>query len=162
MHKIVAGISLNISEPYSSGQTLGPTEAKVLNKIRAKNFTNTIRSKVADLIQEELSEEQIQTLVTDMDSCYVPSSSSILDPIEREALKLAADMVKSHLLETGRRPSICPPEFSEDEWQEKISNEIDRVAETPAVVELATKNVEARRKSSSSIALALDVLPADA
>lgn len=157
MLKIVAGIEAEISEPYAAGMILSEVDAKILNKLRAKNFTNSIRAKIEKMKLEDLTELEIKNHISDMDSCYVLSTASILDPVEREAQKLATDILKSHLAETGRKINQTPAGFSDDEWQTKISEEIDRIAEDPKVLSVAQTNVELRRKNSSTLAAAIGV-----
>lgn len=155
MLKVVAGIETEISEPYAAGMILSEVDAKILNKVRAKNFTNAIRSKIEKMRLEDLSELEIKNHISDMDSCYVLSATSILDPIEREAIKIATDLVKAHLAQDGRKINQTPAGYSDDEWQTIISQEIERVAETAEVISVAQTNVELRRKGGTSLANSL-------
>ena len=64
---------------------------------------------------------------------------------------MARDLLKEHLASTGRKLTVAPDGLTEDEWKEKVDNEVDRIASQPDVLAAAKKNVDAKRKQSASL-----------
>src|SRR5690606_9743805 len=91
-----------ISQPYEEGHTLTAIEAKVLNQVRAENIGNNVRKKVQELLAEGKTAEA-EALVAEKDREYqfteaaAGGSSRTMDPVEKEARKIARDAIKAAL-----------------------------------------------------------------
>ena len=107
----VAGVVVQISQPYVEGHVITANEAKALNQTRTENIQNNTRKAVTDLIKENGFEDaesvtdtvqaEIQALVTEYDGEYEfavrTSAASVVDPVEKEARKLVRDNIKALL-----------------------------------------------------------------
>lgn len=69
---------------------------------------------------------------------------------------MARELLKAHLQESGRKLTVAPEGLSQEEWDEKIENEIDRIATLETVLEAAKKEVDARSKRAAKLSAALE------
>ena len=157
MQKFIAEHQFEISAPYSEGHTLTAIEAKVLNQVRAENIGNNVRAKVKELIAAGNTAEA-ESLVAEKDASYVfteaaaGGGSRTLDPVEREARKLARDTIRAALAEQGKKMNKAPEGTSDEEWKEKIAAAIETVAARDDIIAAAKKAVSQRDKAVSSAA----------
>lgn len=162
MQKTINGLQFEISEPYAEGHTLNAIEARVLNQTRSENIGNNLRAKIKEMQEDDTkSEQDIYDLVADLDSRYEftaagVSASRKLDPVEKEAVKIARELLKQHLAASGRKLTVAPEGYTEEEWDDKVAAEIERIAAEDAVVKAAKKNVEAKQKQAATLAEALE------
>src|SRR5690606_27863361 len=106
--RIIGGIAFDISQPYEEGHVLTAIEARVLNQTRSENVGNNVRQKIKDMQEEGKSEDEIRAFVAEVDAEYTfaaarDGSARVVDPYEREARKIARELLKAHLAETGRK-----------------------------------------------------------
>lgn len=153
--KIINGHAFEISQPYVEGQTINEAEARALNQVRSENIGNNVREKVKELMEAGDIDGAI-ALVTERDAEYVITLANVgtgrkLDPVENEARKLARELIKNSLLETGRKITIAPEGVTKEEWDAKIEAETDRIAGLEEVLKLAKKNVAERQKRGSAL-----------
>lgn len=159
--KTIEGRNFEISQPYAEGHSITAIEARVLNQTRSENIGNNVRAKLKTAIEEGKSDDELAALVAEVDASYEFTAAGTraaakLDPYEREARKMARELLKAHLSESGRKLTVAPEGMSEDEWNEKIEAEIDRIATLDSVLEAAKKEVNARTKRAEKLAGALD------
>lgn len=160
MQKTINGVQFELLEPYSEGHVCSAIEARVLNQTRSENIGNNTRAKIKEMQEGDASEQDILDYVASVDADYVftaagVSASRKLDPVEREARKIARELLKEHLANSGRKLTVAPEGLTDEEWDDKVSSEIDRIASDDAVVKAAKKNVEAKQKQAASLAEAL-------
>lgn len=158
--KVINGLSFNISQPYQAGHALTELEAKVLNQTRSENIGNNVRAKIKEMQEEGKTDEEIVDLVTKFDADYIfrtvsEGSGRSVDPYEREARKIARELLKDHLATTGRKITVTPEGLTDDEWKDKVDAEVDRISSTEAVLKAATKNVNAKRKQADELLAAV-------
>jgi hypothetical protein len=161
MLKTINGQQFEISEPYAEGHTISAIEARVLNQTRSENIGNNVRAKIKEMQEANSSEQEITELVSSVDTDYVftaagVSSSRKLDPVEREAVKIARELLKAHLATSGRKLTVAPEGSTEEEWEDKVTSEIERIAAMDSVVAAARKAVAAKQKQADSLAEALE------
>ena len=161
MPKMINGLAFEISAPYAEGHTINEAEARVLNQTRAENIGNNVRAKLKEMAEAGSSLEELQAFVAEKDAEYVFTLSNAgqsrqLDPVEREAIKIARDLLKQHLGETGRKLTVAPQGFTDEEWAEKIESEVDRIAQSEPVLKAAKQRVDARKKQADSLMSALE------
>ncbi len=159
--KTINGMQFELSAPYAEGHTINEIEARVLNQTRAENIGNNTRAKIKEMQDANASEQEITDYVLGVDANYVftaagVSSSRKLDPVEREAVKIARELLKSHLSTSGRKLTVAPEGMTDEEWEEKVTAEIERIAALDEVVKAAKKNVDAKNKQASTLAEALE------
>lgn len=159
--KLINGISFLVLQPYAAGQVLTEAEAKALNQVRSENIGNNMREAVKKAQAEGKSEAEIQAMVAEYDAAYVFNLASVrqsavkLDPVEREALAIAKEQVKAHLLSKGRKLTTVPEGMTKEEWEDKLAATVESVASNPAVIEEAKKAVKAKQKRAEALAGAL-------
>lgn len=159
--KVINGISFEISQPFVEGHVLTALEAKVLNQTRSENVGNNVRAKIKEMQEPEdgsapKSEAEIRAYVTEFDAGYEfrtasEGSGKSRDPYEVEARKIARDLLKEHLASTGRKLTVTPEGLTDDEWKDKVDQEVDRIASSDNVLAAAKKNVDAKKKQSASL-----------
>lgn len=159
--KTIEGKNFEISQPYTEGHTITAIEARVLNQTRSENIGNNIRAKLKAAIEEGQSDDALAQLVADLDASYEFTAAGTraaakLDPYEKEARKMARDLIKQNLAETGRKLTVPPEGTTQEEWDEKIEAEVDRIATLDVVLEAARKEVDARTKRADKLKTALE------
>lgn len=159
--KTINGQQFEISAPYAEGHTITAIEARVLNQTRAENIGNNTRAKVKEMQDANASEQEIAEYVSTVDTEYQftaagVSSSRKLDPVEREAVKLARELIKGKLAETGRKITVAPEGLTQEEWDDKVTAEVERVAADENIIKVAQKNVAAKQKQAETLATALE------
>lgn len=160
MTKIINGLEFEISLPYSEGYIINVAEAKALNQTRAENIGNNTRAKIKEMQEANTPVEEIREYVAGIDANYVLTlaavgSSRKLDPVEREAQKLAKELLKAHLMQTGRKLTVAPEGKTDEEWELEVQEEVDRIAAIEDILKAAKSNVDAKRKQSEKLAAAI-------
>lgn len=160
MAKTINGMAFELSTPYAEGHTVSAIEARVLNQTRAENIGNNVRAKIKEMQEAGNTEQEIIDYVTGVDGAYTftaagVSASRRLDPVEREATKLARELLKQHLAQSGRKLTVAPEGLTDEEWDDKVAAEVERIAADEQIVKAAQKNVAAKQKQADSLADAL-------
>lgn len=160
MAKTINGMEFEISAPYTEGHTISAIEARVLNQTRAENIGNNARAKIKEMQEAGNTEAEIVDYVLGIDQGYEftaagVSASRKLDPVEREANKIARELLKAHLATSGRKLTVAPEGLTDDEWDDKVASEVERIAGLDEVLKAAKKNVDAKNKQADTLAAAL-------
>lgn len=158
--KTINGLQFELSAPYAEGHTINALEARVLNQTRAENIGNNTRAKIKEMQEANASEQEITDYVSSVDTDYQftasgVSSSRKLDPVEREAVKIARDLLKAHLATSGRKITVAPEGLTDEEWEDKVTSEVERISALDEVVKAAAKAVAAKSKQAEQLAAAL-------
>lgn len=159
--KTIEGRNFNISQPYEEGHVLSAIEARVLNQTRSENIGNNVRAKLKEAIEGGKSDDELAALVAEVDAAYAFTAAGTraaarLDPYEREARKIARELLRAHLADTGRKLTVAPDGSTQEEWDEKIEAEVDRIATMDTVLEAAKKEVDAKKRRADKLASALE------
>lgn len=159
--KTIEGRNFDISQPYEEGHTITAIEARVLNQTRSENIGNNVRSKLKEAIEQGASDDALAALVAEVDASYAFTAAGTraaakLDPYEREARKIARELLRAHLADSGRKLTVAPDGSTQEEWDEKIEAEVDRIATLDTVLEAAKKEVDAKKKRADKLATALE------
>jgi len=160
VNKTINGLEFEISEPYTEGHTISAIEARVLNQTRAENIGNNTRAKIKEMQEAGNPDQEIFDYVSGVDNSYVFTAGGVsrarkLDPVEREAVKIARDLLKAHLANDGRKLTVAPEGMTDEEWDDKVTAEVERIAALDEVVKAAKKNVDAKNKQADQLAEAL-------
>lgn len=158
--KTINGMEFDISSPYAEGHTISAIEARVLNQTRAENIGNNARAKIKEMQEAGSGDQEIIDYVSSVDTNYVFTAAGVsaarkLDPVEREATKIARELLKGHLAADGRKLTVAPEGLTDDEWDDKVSAEVERIAGLDEVLAAAKKNVSAKNKQAETLANAL-------
>lgn len=117
---------------YQEGHTLTALEAKVLNRCRAENVGNNVRSKIKDAIAAGTVNEAIaaaESYASEYqftEAAAGGSSRAKLTPLETECKRLAQIAIKQHIESSGRKVSEvkkADPEKYEAAVLKAMSNE---------------------------------------
>lgn len=154
--KTINGLAFEISMPYEAGQTINEAEAKALNQTRSENIGNNLRAKVKEMAEAGESHEAIAAIVSEADASYVftlaaVSTSAKLDPYEREAQKIAKELVKAKLAAQGRKLTDVPEGVTKEDWEAKVQATIEQVASGENVIKAARKAVDAKKKQGEAL-----------
>lgn len=151
----IAGNSFKVPEPYAEGHPLDGNEASTLNQTYAENVRNNLASKVAEAVEASKKEGAapldlvaLQTLVDDYVADYqfgVRRGGSTGDPVEREALNQARELVKAKIREKGAKLS----DYKAADITKKAVEVLDKY---PQIREQAKITVEAQQAAAASLA----------
>lgn len=152
----IQDINFEAPQPYAAGHTLSEVEAGVLNQALAENLRNNFAKKVKDAraglaSTDSLSAEKLATLKAEFDSyagSYVFKAKGAprqpLDPIQREAEKIATGLLNAALNKKGSKRADLP----EGRWELLLAE----VAAKPTV------RAEAERRVAAAKSVAADAL----
>lgn len=154
--KTINGLAFEISVPYEAGHIVTEAEAKALNQTRAENIGNNLRKKITEMQEAGEPFETIAALVAEADANYIFTLANVstarkLDPYEKEAVKIARELIKEHLAASGKKLTVAPEGYTQEEWEDKIEGEVERISTSEAVMKAAKKNVDARKKTAESL-----------
>lgn len=145
--KIIAGEEFEIPQPYSEGRTITAVEAKVLNQVYAENIGNNMRETVKKALVEgtlEAARATVLKYANEYQFTVAGVGRGKLTPEEREARKIARDLLKSVAHDQGKKLS----DFEDD----YIESKVDEYSQLPDVVAEAKRIVKARSKSQQTLA----------
>jgi hypothetical protein len=162
----ISGVNFDAPFKYAAGHVLTEVEAKALNQTRFENLRNNFAKQVKDAgITGDTPTDELKAKFAEYEAAYdfatpgTGTGATRLDPIEKEAVALARDIVKQALAAKGR--SYNPPKDATDEQKEaykaSIAASVESVAAKDEVIAQAKKNVAARAKSIDAITAGLDL-----
>lgn len=151
----INGITVAVSQPYAEGHTINEAEAKALNQVRAENIGNNRRSELKKLLEaEDATPESVQAAAQEIVAAYdkeyvftlasVGGGSARLDPVTKEARKIARALITDKLSEMG----VTQKAYIEANGEDSIKNKIAELAENEKIVEAAKAAVKERNKTS--------------
>ena len=155
----IQNLGFECAAPYAEGHVLTKAEAGVLNQTRAENlrnnFASVIKAKQKALSEEEpprteLSEDELADL-REQFAAYESeyefqgkrTSRAPVDPVKREANKMARDAINAAL----RERDINPKDLVAGKMEELISQYLEK---NPDVLEEAKRRVETVRAAASA------------
>ena len=101
----IQGKSFNIPKPFTEGHLCSNSEAGVLNQILAENTRNNWASRIKKEVEEEtFDQSKMQAEIDEYLENYdfgVRRGRGPSDPVEREALNMAKEIVRNALREKG-------------------------------------------------------------
>ena len=157
----ILGEKFVVNTPFVEGHTCTAAEAKVLNQTRGENLGNQFRPRIKALQNGNADNDTIESIQADFaerNNTYeftlasVGGGSRTMDPVEKEARKIARDLLADHLAKDGRKIGTAPDGETKESWKEKTDEQIANISNKDAVIAQAKKNVEARKKSTAKMA----------
>lgn len=154
---VINSIIFQAPAPYVEGHQCNAIEASVLNQTLAENLRNNFsktvkkqKEKAGDRELTEPEQEALRQIFADYCKDYrfaLRTGPKIpIDPIGKEALKIATSLVKEALAKKGKKPS--------DLVDGLFDKHVSKVAAYPNVVAEAKRRVEATRAVANE---ALDI-----
>lgn len=151
----IAGEVFTVAVPYAAGHVITEAEANALNQSRCE----AVRNNTAKAVKEALEagdKNKAAEIVAAYDAEYVFSirsgggATKVIDPIEREALKVAKEVLKAKLAELSKKASDYDKNF--------LAQKIEEIATTnEAVRKEAAKRVKAQSKFTSEVGAELSL-----
>jgi len=164
---IIAGETFEINTPYVAGHTLTEVEANVLNQTRVENVRNNTAKAIKEAKESgdpaKLAEARAAVLAYDLEYIFSAGGSRgegatvKLDPIEREARKIAKAILTAELTKKGFKFSTAPAGVSADDWKAKMEANIAKIAVLPDVLKAAEKAVKQANKVRDEANIELDL-----
>lgn len=158
----IAGHVFAVPQPFAAGHVLTEGEAKALNQTFAENIRNNMAAKVKAAFDAEKAPaegEPTADNIADYISAYansyeftiasVAAAKRITDPIEREALAVAKELLSEALRQRG----LTLAKIEKEARDAKIAE----IAERPEIIKEAKKRVEDRAKKAGSLLEGLDL-----
>lgn len=149
----IQGVSFEVTAPYAAGHVVTEAEALALNQVRAENIRNNKARAVKAAKEEhgdELPSDILKALaaeVSEYDKNYEFTIASVgggrtpVDPVEREAVKIAKTLINAKLKEMGKTvKDYC----STDEGKARYDENVARIAASEGVVKQAKQIVKAK------------------
>lgn len=115
--RTVAGIAIKMPEPYATGHVCTEGEASQLNQVFAENVLNNLRKQItAGVVDEagnttrEFTEAEAQDILDkylvsyEMGVRQRGEAKPTMDPVEREARKLAKESATAYIKGEGGKP----------------------------------------------------------
>lgn len=141
--RTIAGISVQVPQPYVAGHVVTEGEAQMLNQTLAENFSNNLRTKIEKFIASEGAEprlataEEAQQVVDAYASTYTPGVRSggggggrqSLTPLEKEVLALARAKVDERLKSKGLKKADVEYNDVVQKLIDKRRDEFEKAAE---------------------------------
>lgn len=158
----ILGVEFSVTMPYDAGHTINEAEAKVLNQTRRENLGNNFRAKVKAFNDNDegaaSSIDELQSQFAELDAAYVftlstASAAVKRTPEEKEAINIAKNYIKAQLDAAGRKITDVPKGedgnavMSQEDWDDAVTQEIERIAATEEVKKMAKDIVKARDKT---------------
>lgn len=145
----VGGQQFEINQPYVEGHVLTAVEARVLNQVRSENIGNNFRKVVKEAGEDAAKLSKAAEDIAAYDAKYTfamgGSTREPIDPVDREARRLAAAAVKAKVEEKGHK-------FKD--WKEanaeKYEALVEEVSQRESVIKQAKQIVKARSASGAA------------
>lgn len=141
-------VSITVAQPYDEGHVLTALEAEKLNHVFADSIRTSLTAKLKRLAEAEgfdaaATAAEFQSYA-DSYSFTVRSPRASLDPITKEAHKIAKQQVLAAIRNKGGNPS--------DYTAEQISEYVAKVIQhKPEIREEAARRVESSRKMAGDL-----------
>lgn len=118
--RTIAGITVQVPQPYAEGHSLSSGEAQMLNQTIAENFSNNLRKRFEEFVPEgspegtaprKATEAEAQQVLDTYVSTYVPGvrqgggGRAAVTPLEREVRELARQRINAALKAKGQKRS---------------------------------------------------------
>lgn len=154
----VSGVVLSVPQPYTEGHVLRENEASVLNQTYAENIRNNFASTVKKAkeaaeaagtpIDTSALQSELDTYLASYDFGVrrVGTRAVSMDPVEREALRMAEEAVKAALHKKGA--SI--KEVGRERFQELAQQVLEK---NPQLRERAKQIIEIKSSIPGDIAV---------
>ena len=148
----IQGVMIDLEPPYTEGHTVNEAEAKALNTQWAENIANNNRAAIKKMLETDgATAESVQKEAQKMVSKYAgeyeftlasAGGRARLDPLEKECIALAKELVAGALKEQG----LTQKAYREKNGDEALATKVAEVAEMPQVIEAAKQRLAERAK----------------
>ena len=143
--KLPHGINVEVSQPYSEGYVLSAVEADKLNRVFADSVRSAIMAKLKNVEEPDASGLSAEfQAYADAYSFTVRSAKASVDPVAKEAHKIAKEQVCAALRRKGANPS--------DYTSEQIAEFVGKVIQhKPEIMEEAARRVNSSKQLAGEL-----------
>lgn len=138
------GIAINVPQPYAEGHVLSALEADKLNHVLADSIRTSLMSKLKRLPDADAAVGADFQSYADSYSFVVRSPKSTVDPITKEAMKIAKEQVFAAI----RRKGGNPTDYSADQIAEYVSKVLQH---KPEIMDEAKRRINSSREMASDL-----------
>jgi vacuolar-type H+-ATPase subunit I/STV1 len=154
----IQSIQVEVSQPYVAGHTITEAEAKALNQVRAENIGNNLRKTFKEMLEAAEGDvaavqAEAQKALDEYDAKYEftlasvgGGSSARLDPLTKEARRIARELIKDKLMSLGKTQK----QYKEENGEDSIDIKVAELAENKQVIDLAKSNLKQREKLAAA------------
>lgn len=164
---IIAGETFEISTPFVEGHVLTAGEAHHLNQTRVENIRNNSAKSIKAALEtgdpKKLAEARAAVIAYDAEYVFSVGgargeAAPKLDPVEREARKIAKQIVSAELAKRNLKFGTPPEGTTAEEWKAKMEANIAKVSMLEAVLKAAKKAVDQSKKVRDEANVELDLI----
>lgn len=142
------GLTVTVEQPYAEGHVMTALEAEKLNHVLADNIRTALTAKLKRLAEAEGFDPasvagEFQSYA-DAYEFSVRTPRAAVDPIEKEAIKIAKEQVHAAI----RRKGGNPADYSAEQIAEYVSKVL---ANKPEIREEAQRRVESSRNMAADL-----------
>lgn len=149
----IAGLVFSVSTPYVAGHQITEAEAKALNQVRIENIRNNLAARIKEAKEkhgdnEKALRKETEPMVAEYDSSYEFTLASVggggrkMDPIEKEARRIARELISLKLKEKG----VTQKAYLEEHGENAIKDKIEEIWSGDEIMAMAKEAVEARSR----------------
>jgi hypothetical protein len=149
----IQGIQFTARAPYRTGHVCTPIEAAVLNQCRGDNLRNNFAKTVKQYLNgtplglDKVTEGALREKFAEYDAAYSFATPPATDPVETEARRIAAALVREEFNKRG---------MDAKELHDKFTASVARASVLPSVVAEAQRRVAAKREAAAATGLIID------
>lgn len=149
----------NLPAPYAEGHQVTAGEASALNQLLVENVRNNITGKMKKIEEEnekrkaagqpelpQIGQAEIDAYVAEYKFGVRTGGSTVRDPIEAEARRIAQSLVNDALKKNGKKIK----DVSDEQMEQLITGALEK---NPVIRERAKAIVEARSSALDGISL---------
>lgn len=146
--KLPHGVNVNVAQPYTEGHVLTSLEAEKLNHVLADNIRTSLIAKIKRAAEEgsvdaDALSKEFQAYA-DAYSFTVRAPKAAVDPVAKEANKIAKEQVLAAIRRKGGNPS----DYSAEQLSEYVAKVLQH---KPEIREEAERRVNSSRQIAGDL-----------
>lgn len=146
--KLPHGVNVNVAQPYAEGHVLTALEAEKLNHVLADNIRTSLVAKIKRAVEEGNADaaalsKEFQAYA-DAYSFTVRAPKAAVDPVAKEANKIAKEQVLAAIRRKGGNPS----DYSAEQLSEYVAKVLQH---KPEILEEAERRVNSSRQIAGDL-----------
>lgn len=146
--KLPHGVNVNVAQPYAEGHVLTALEAEKLNHVLADNIRTSLVAKIKRAVEEGNADAATLSkkfqAYADAYSFTVRAPKAAVDPVAKEANKIAKEQVLAAIRRKGGNPS----DYSAEQLSEYVAKVLQH---KPEILEEAERRVNSSRQIAGDL-----------
>lgn len=151
----IAGLALQVSDPYSEGHKINAAEAAVLNQTRAENLGNNLRKSIQELRNEDgtyseaaakQAQEMLDKTAADYEFSLTPrrGGAAGLSAEDREIKSVATSFLVGKIKEKG----LTKKAYIEANGQDKFDELVAQIMQDEQVIAAGKEQYKAKQAAA--------------